>query len=257
MTANNTTGPSKSKPTSWVEKIEKNKNLIWLAIGVVLVAGVVMFFRDRGLTAKDRTANGALAKVTKSYKDKKKNFGVDDDPMAFLKKPEEAGKEDSNKIKKTGDLNQDYGDVVSGFQSIISKYSSHTVSVEAAVSLSEIFMEYDKFDQAINILDKVKSSFKSNNILKGLLMMTLGNVFQKSGDCNKAVDVWSQVVNMAPVKVLHAEAALRSGLCLEQVDKKDKAIEMYRKASLIEGDSMASKAASKFLRVLQLETGTK
>ncbi len=230
----------------------------WIAVAVVLgliALGAVNYFEAQKRKA-EMEAFTALFPVEKTYFKRKGAFDLGE-----VLKTQEAGElgipeemvEESR--VKSGDLEADYGDVLTDLKSFLSMHPKSQAAALAGIMVLDIFQQYQAWEDALPILEQLKT--RGDSLLDGLLEVSAGTVQAEAGNCNLALTHWGQVLANKSLSYLHAETSLRSGLCQEQMGRLDEAAASYRAASdkAAPGSTVAS-SASQFLRALEIAPAT-
>lgn len=201
--------------------------------------------------------------IEKSYNEKKRGF--EEAARAELNQANQAlqAKKDKKEVpafdpskKATGDIQKDYGTIVSGFESFISESPKTKAAQMAALNLSDIYLSYKKNDEALGVLQKVEKSLDKDSVLSGLVWMQIGNILADKADCKGAVEQWQNITKNKDLAFAHDEAKLRMGLCFESMNELAKAEELYSEISKKDGnttDFAAAKEAQKYLRLLKVK----
>jgi tetratricopeptide (TPR) repeat protein len=151
----------------------------------------------------------------------------------------------------TGDLQKDYGTIVSDLEKIARDRAGTSAGAEAGILAGDTYLQYKQPDKAVELARLNIDKLSDGQTLKHLSSMLLGNALATKGDCQEAVSVWQKVLDNSKAAYLHGDASLRAGLCYEQLGQTDKALEMYRKASSTE--SGAASTARGLLRALEVK----
>jgi predicted negative regulator of RcsB-dependent stress response len=231
-----------------------------------LLAGIVAFIAiGAGYTVfsnlsekKESQAQETYAKFEKDYLEKKRGF--DEADRQALKPPAKDSKEPV-KVKATGDMEKDYGPEVAGMKKTVEEYPSSKAAQMAALSLSEIYMNYKKFDDAQQALQKVENNSQGKDLISSIVLTQLGNVYSEKNDCKAAVDQWQKVLSHSNVQFLHDTLRLKTAFCYEKMNDTAKAEELYKKISQNSqdpknpqaGETGLGKEAEKYLRLLKLK----
>ena len=226
----------------------------WIAVAVVLslVALAVVKYLDSQKEKAELEAFTALYPVEKTYFQRKSSFELGEvlktQKAEDLGLPEDLAQE--SKVR-SGELEADYGDVLTDLNSFLRTYPKSQAAAMAGVMLIDIYQQYQAWELAQPALDQLKA--RGDSLLEGLLQISAGTARAEAGQCDQALGHWQGVLKNKKLEFLHAEASLRSGLCQEQIGQLDEAAASYRAASdkAAPGSSVAS-SASQFLRALEL-----
>ena len=152
--------------------------------------------------------------------------------------------------KASGDMNQDYGPMIQGFQAIIKEAPSSHAAALSAMSLLQIYSDYQKPEEALNTLKEVQTS---GGTLGVITQFELGMQMANKGDCKGALDLWTALSKNQRAEFLKPQMKLKMGVCSESLGDKTKAEEMYRDVAESAGskDTPTGKTAGKYLRLLE------
>jgi hypothetical protein len=236
-----------------------HSNMVIGAIAAFIVVGLGISLWSYLSTKKETELQQKYFQVEKSYLDKKRGF--DEASRAELmaaqaakdKKAPAAPAVDASK-KASGDLQKDFGTIVTGFEALINDAPNTQAGRMAALNLSDIYVDYKKFDEAAASLAKVEKGLAKNEALTALVLSQLGNVMADKGDCKAAVEKWQAITDRKGLAFAHDEAKLRMGLCYETMNDLAKAEALYTEVSKKESptaDFSAAKDAEKYLRLLK------
>ncbi|MGZ3775064.1 MAG: tetratricopeptide repeat protein [Pseudobdellovibrionaceae bacterium] len=249
------------------------EGFVWTTAHSKLVVGAVSAFIVVGIGTslagyfsekKEVSSQEKYFLIEKSYNEKKRGFEeasrAEMNPAQQAKKDKKdkkAAPEVDNSKKATGDLQKDYGTVVSSFEAFISETPNTKAAQMAALNLSDIYVSYKKNDEALAVLQKVEKGLGKDGVLAGLVSMQMGNILADKADCKGAVEKWQSIVNNKELAFAHDEAKLRMGLCFESMNDLAKAEELYsdisKKDDRSAGDYAAYKEAQKYLRLLKVK----
>ena len=154
----------------------------------------------------------------------------------------------------SGDLEKDYGAVISDLETVARKRAGTTAAAEASILLADTYLNYKKPERAVEFAQLASEKLGSRNTLSALARVLWGTALADQGDCQKAVGIWQDVLDRKELAYLHGDVSLRAGLCFEKLNQNDKASEMYRKASLEGGKGSTSQTAKTYLRALEFNT---
>ena len=183
------------------------KILVFFLLAVFFIS-FLMFVRYLETQGEQQSFDN-LSEITKIYNDRKKGFeralekktqslGKKADKFKNLKadKKDQSGEE----LSKTpsGDLSRDYGEVVVKLEAFIMENKGQKASVEAGLILSEIYLEYNMEEKAIQTLSMVLQSMEKkaekDDLLFNLLNMRLGNLWMIMPEaCSKALPYFKTV----------------------------------------------------------------
>lgn len=236
---------------SFVEMLERNKTIVASVVVIAIVAGLGVVGWEMVSERKEKSAQEAFYGLEKQYTAKREKFDQAKFGAITGAKVDELVKA-GTAARASGDLSKDYGALVEELEAFASSHKGTAASVQASLLAAETRIEYKQADQAAKNLETTVNSTKANSLLGALVRMATGNAQAMAGQCDQALKTWDQVLAAKDLGFLHAEAALRSGLCLEKSGDKTKAIEMYRKASSEDEKSTSAQTARSLLRALEI-----
>ncbi len=253
-------------------------------IAVTIVLGLIHFLHERS----ELSLQEKYFSFEKAYLDKKEKFEEVDQKLTKAEKEKNAPssppgtdkskKEDKTKVgakndtadkakeieklkieKSTGDLEKDYGKIVSDLQGFIKENPKSKAAQMAALNLFEIFVKYNKPENSAEVYSSFAGSVTPKEIIGGLVINQYASILANRNECAKAIDLWKSIVSTATASVLHNEVRLRMGLCYEALGQNKSAEEMYTEVTKkvsSEKDSAGHKEAEKYLRLLKFKTGS-
>ncbi|WII71054.1 tetratricopeptide repeat protein [Bdellovibrio sp. 22V] len=234
-----------------------HSKIVISAIAVFIVIGVGASLMNYFSEKKEVSQQEKYFLLEKSYTEKKRGF--DEAARAEMIAAQAKDKKNTPPVdaskKASGDLQKDYGTIVSGFESFISEAPNTKAAQMAALNLSEIYMNYKKTDEALAALTKVEKGLDKSDMLTALVWMQIGNVMVAKDDCKGAIEKWQTLANTKALAFAHDEAKLRMGLCFESMNDVAKAEEIYteigKKDDQATTDFSAAREAQKYLRLLK------
>ncbi|MEQ1876632.1 MAG: tetratricopeptide repeat protein [Bdellovibrionia bacterium] len=241
---------------SLIEWVRKNQNVVGGLGALAIVGGIAYsgydFYRTR-IEERARLALYEAQKIKQSFDDKeqdkktkeeeaKKPADKKDDKTKQAKKEE---KKDEKPPATQEELNKLKTDALQAFEKVIGEFPGTAAAHIAVLQSSQIFLDDKKLDEAKQVFDKAKEPSSRQGILLGAFLNQKGKVLAEKGDCEGAVREWEKVYSNSSLSVWHGDSLVKAGICYEKLSKKDKAIELYKKASSDETD--AGRAAKKFL----------
>lgn len=234
-----------------------SKIVITVVLAFIVVGSAISlvgYFADK----KEMAQQEKYFLLEKAYTQKKSDFEATSraETMAAQNKNSKTPPPAVDPAKKaTGDLEKDYGTVVANFESFINEEPKTKAAQMAALNLSDIYLTYNKTDEAIAILDKVQAGLDKDDVLTSLVWMQLGNAQANKQDCQSAIQTWQKIVSTKKLTYSHGEAKLRMGLCFESMNDLTKAEEIYTEVSKADTnggtDFNAAQEAQKYLRLLK------
>lgn len=236
--------------------VEKNAKLLGALIAVLVLGQIawtsVQYLHKR----QERSAQEAFYSVQAKYAKLKEGFEraryESVMPNAAAKSKDAAA--DKKPSVATGDLQKDYGLVLSDLERVAKDQNGTSAGQEAALLAAQIYLEYKQPDRAAELARSAVDTSAEKSLLHQLASIELGNALATKGDCAGAVQVYQKVIDSKAAEFLQGDASLRSGVCFETLKQNDRAAEMYRKASATAQDSTAGQVAKGLLRALEVKT---
>jgi predicted negative regulator of RcsB-dependent stress response len=243
---------------------QAHSTMMIAAIAAFLVLGVGVSIFTSMSEKKETQAQASYGQFEKTYLDKKRGF---EEAIRDSLKPNPLKEKDPKAAAKavaTGDIEKDYGTEVAGFNKVIAENGGTKAAQMAALSLSEIYLNYKKTDEAYQALQKVEPKSHGNDLISYVVLTQYGNVLSEKNDCKGAVDQWGKVLAHKEALFLHDTLRIKSALCYEKMNDLGKAEELYKKVSQNSqaqpesagGEAGLSKDADKYLRLLKLKQGS-
>ncbi|WP_413578748.1 tetratricopeptide repeat protein [Bdellovibrio sp. HCB290] len=234
-----------------------HSKIVITAVFAFIVIGAGVSLMNYFSSKKETETQGKYFSLEKAYTEKKRGF---DEALraevtaAAAKDKKTAPVVDPSK-KPTGDVQKDYGTVITGFESLLNDSPKTTAGQMAALNLSDIYLSYKMHDQALASLNKVEAGLNKSDLTSGLVWMQMGNVLADKGDCKSAIAKWDVIVSSKSFSYAHDEAKLRQGLCYESLNDAAKAEQLYtevaKNADSQTADSASTREAAKYLRLLK------
>lgn len=233
-----------------------HSKLVLTAIVLFVVIGLGVSITGYFSEKKETTAQEKYFVIEKSYTAKKEGFEQAErsEMAAALNKDKKNPAPPATGVKPTGDLTQDYGPIVTNFESLITESPDTKAAEMAALNLSDIYLSYKKYDEALNVLVRVEKGLSHSGMLTALVLEQMATVYADKNDCKTAVSKLEEILQMKALAFAHDEAKLRMGLCYEALNDSGLAEKMYVEVSRQSdpnGDSMAAHQADKYLRLLK------
>ncbi len=234
-----------------VSFLEKYKVLLGVAVVLLVTGSFVRLAVDHFHEQTELKGADALYAVEAGYL--KLREGFERAKMeAIAPIPPKPDEKKEPTVLATGDLTKDYGSSVSGLEQVVHDHPQTAGGAQAALLLSELYLEYKQPEKALPPLEKVSEHLNKKGMLYGLVHMMHGTVLATQGNCAAAVDQWQAVVSSEASQHLHPDALLKSGICYESLKQNDKAMAAYQRLMSEFVESTAAQTAKTLLRVLNL-----
>ncbi len=135
------------------------------------------------------------------------------------------------------------------FNQVLKDFPGTKASYLAAIRLSDVYASQNDFIKTTEVLEPIVQSANGKNLIVGMIALKLSGLYEKQQQCEKAVPVLQKLVDHQ--NQLKPEAYLRLGLCFENLNQKDKAVEVYQKLTQEFSDSTQGQQAQKYLKLLK------
>lgn len=223
---------------------------IAVGAGVALALILAGIFGGRAYSAsQEAKLQSELYAIEKTYLAKKESF----DTFERLKtNPPKAGEQapTDRGTQPTGQLEQDYGDVVGKFRAFAEQHPKTAGGAMAALYLAEIQAKYAKGPEALETLKKVTYE---DGLVGALVQNRTASLLADQKDCAGALAIWEKLVKNSSAAFLHPEAKLRMGMCAEANGDATKAEALYKEVTESAKESGQARLAEQFLRRLRLK----
>lgn len=230
--------------------VENNAKLIAALIVVAVLGGLGYVGFQYVQKRQERAASTAFYAVEARYTKLKDGF---DRARLQNLMPGMAPKDSPDAKPSTGNLEQDYGTVITDLEKVARDHAGTSAGAQAAILAAETYLAYNQPDKAIEIAQVPAKNMSGKNMLASLSKVMWGSALAAKGDCQTAVGIWQQVVETKQVGFLHPDVNLRTGICYEQMNQLDKAAEMYRKVTSEASESVAGQTAKGLLRAIEMK----
>jgi tetratricopeptide (TPR) repeat protein len=232
------------------EALYEHRRPIYIAVGALLAIGIVYSATEYYQKTTERKGQTALYEVEAEYEMIKEDF-----EGAMAAEPsDEKDKVDSKLKQASGNIEQDYGKVIKGFEKVIKEHSSTNASVLASIKLAKLYEDYNQQDKALEVLQKATKRVDSGDLFFAFVHTQIGNLLLEKNDCNKAIEHWQKVTKSKDLKFSHAPVLLKTGLCYEKLGQVDKAKSSYEKITKDFDSTTSADSARKYLRMLSTKS---
>jgi len=136
------------------------------------------------------------------------------------------------------------------YQKMISENSSAKSSMVSLVTTTPQFIKAGKAGQALEWFGKLSFQSSSNEVDYGLERMTEGLLALESGQPDKAIGFYSQILAQESQKSFHGDALLKMGVAYQMKNDLSKARETYEKVRREHPRSQAGEMAFEYLLYL-------
>ena len=226
----------------------QHSQALGLVVGALFLIGAGWSLMNYLNERKETALQEKFSAAEKTYLDKKEKFEQFQKSSAQPADPKSKVAPKVEGEKASGDLNQDYGTVVTDLEALVKEAPSSKAAVLSALTLTRIYDGYQKKNESIEVLKKVQSA---SGLLGVLAQSELGSELANNGDCKGAIDLWAKVVKDSDAKFMSPQLKLKMGLCSESLGQKAQAEDSYKQVVAEAKDSAAGKSAEKYLRLLE------
>jgi predicted negative regulator of RcsB-dependent stress response len=243
------------------DKIEKwivdNAQLVVGLFVVVLVLSAAYGGYEIYSVRQEAKAQEALFEI-ESVLDKKQQelFEAESKKNATAKDQKKSDTQIAAPPKTPETLQKDLGEPMAQLVSFIDDNKGSKASFIAAMTASDLYLEYKDPSQAAQILEKVVPHVSKSDLFYGLLNSQLALAYSNANECPKAVEAYDRIISTEAQKHLHAQMILRKGVCLMAMKEFDKAKSVFRQAKTDFPDSVSGKSAEAFERLVNIKKGS-
>ena len=138
------------------------------------------------------------------------------------------------------------------YVSLIKKWIKKPAGLTAATEISHFFYQYEKKEEAIELL-KAASSYKKKNLTGFLITFQLGTYLMDRNEYDSAVKEFQFITLSEEAKWLWPDALIRTALCYERQNKLEEAKKIYRQVKNDFSDSQAGMKSIQYLNLLQIQ----
>ncbi len=240
--------------------IEKNFKWVLGLFVAIVVASSVWAYMDSAEEANQREAFAELFKITKIYDEKMAEFEeakIAKEDKANKETPEEKEKvAEAPGVEATGVLEKDFPEVVPKLEAFIDEHLGTKASGEAALTLSEIYAEYDQYDKAVAALKKTIDNWGSEDLLYNVMQMRAGDLLASQNQCEKALSFWEPISESS--SFISSQAKLKRGVCLQEVGRLEEAKNVFQEIKDSTGQDERGMnpeafSATRYLRYIQFK----
>ncbi len=126
------------------------------------------------------------------------------------------------------DILEDYGKQITEFHRIISGYPRTTARILSGFTLSDLYVEYEQREKALEILESMGSFIDKDSVLYGLLNLRLAHLKSEVGKCIEAIPTLQKINTNKKLSFLFAESLLRQAICYESLGQLNEAERIYK-----------------------------
>lgn len=224
---------------------EHSKLVIGLIVAILVLTGGYTGY-SLWTDHKEASIQEDYFKIEKAYLEKKQAF----EQPAPAVNPKAPAVPAPVVAKASGNIDTDYGTTVTAFRSVIDKNPKTKAAKMAALNLSEIYSNYGKTDEAIEVLNKVNSG---SDMLSALVLTQVGTLHADKQDCKSALSSWDKALSNKRAGFLSSSLFLKQGLCHESLGDVAQAEAAYTKAKETSSAGATAKSAEKYLRLLKVK----
>ncbi|MEK6554264.1 MAG: tetratricopeptide repeat protein [Bdellovibrionota bacterium] len=242
------------KIETWL--VDNAKLVVALFIGVLVIGGVLAGYQAYS-SARENKAQETLFEIEADLEKKQQAlFEVENKQKQEASKNKAAKKtETAAPVRNPETLQKDLGEPLTRLVSFIDQNKGSKASYMAAMTASDLYLEYKDPSQAAQLLEKVAPHVNKKDLFYGLLNSQLALAYSNANECPKAVDVYDDIIDSEAQKHIHAQMILRKGVCLMSMKEYDKAKAAFRQAKTDFPDSVSGKSAESFERLINVKKG--
>lgn len=220
---------------------------------ILLVSVLAFLIVGGGYTAvqvvqenKEQALQSELFTIEKQYQDKKQEFAEAENPPP--RDPNDKTPQPV-RVKATGDLEKDYGTVVTQLTDFAQKNIGSRAGQMAALQASEIYRKYKKPEMAEQALKPHARSPKG--LLDALVQLELGKTLADQNKCDQAIPEWEKLVGNTKFDYVKPTALLQQGLCYESLQQKDMAEMRYKEVKDLDPAGPTGRQADQLIKFLK------
>ena len=181
-------------PPELIKFIRQNQRAIWIATACISVLVVAVAGFNQYTTYREEKASSALTSAMQAEGESKKEMLV----------------------------------------KVVDDYGATSAGLWGRIELAHLSVEEGEFGKAIQQFSKIKNDVSSDNPLMPLILNTLGVLFEKNNELDKAVYSFNELSTYKGFEVSSFEAL---GRLYEAKGDKAKAVEMYEKSLATETET--------------------
>jgi ATP/maltotriose-dependent transcriptional regulator MalT len=246
--------------------VEKHIPTVLMVLGVAFVIGLGLVVINHFRSKAEVTAMETYFKVEKDYLKKKDGFKMAAEKAAHPETEKENTKKTDDKkfdveLVATGDIEKDYGSIITDFKNVVTQYNGSTAAALSALHLAEIYNQYKKAEDGFSVIEGQKNKINENSLVGGLLMQTYGTLLANQGKCADANKVWGTLLGKSKLSFMESELKIKMALCHESLGDLEKARAILQEVSAKGGEgkdgSRFTTQAKQYLRLLNMDLAKK
>lgn len=152
-------------------------------------------------------------------------------------------------------LVDNFGSLVSQFESFIGDHSGRKAASTAAIELSDLYLEHGMGEEAVGTLTRVMKDLSQRDFFFGLVAAQKAVALSNIGQCDKAIGVYDQILSVEAHAHMHPQVSLRKGACFIEMKDFSAARDELDRVTSEYPDSGASETARGLKRLLILKEG--
>lgn len=238
------------------QKLSENWKLIAGALGVVVIAAVGYAASTAIHRAQEETASESLFQIEKKINQvreshaEKQRASVED----LLDNQEKNQKKIEARLKEVPELNfeKDFSDLASQLENVIQQHKGTQSAQMSTLRLASLYMQYEKWEKAQNILQPLTQNAKKGTAIYGLSRTQLAAVYSRQGEHQKSIQLLNDILIDKELSYLHSEALLKLGVLSQNQGENSRAEEMFRRLTTEFAETEAGKIAKNLLKLLRL-----
>lgn len=170
-------------------------------------------------------------------------------------KAQEGAKTPQLPVRNPEVLQAQLGEPLGRLEAFVKENRSTVAGFLAAMTASDLYLEYKAPAKAAEILETVRTEAAKKNVFYGLIQSQLGLAYSNAGACDKAIEVYDQLLDVSAQKHLFGQTLVRKGACLIELQKYDEAAGVLRTARTEYPESSAAQTAESFERLIKIKKG--
>lgn len=198
----------------WLQRLLEHQILVFVIFGLLLLIGGGFAFYQYQQSQTEIKAQSQLYKTVAKWEallqvSSEKELQITTQPGILME--------------------EDYEELRSGYQRVIEEHKGTKGAILAALHLSHLQITQERLKEALASMQQVESVLNTEGLIDGMAWMALAHLYEGNDQCDRAVKIWDQVMTSPRLSFFHADALLKQGLCFEEMQNTNKAIENYQK----------------------------
>ena len=153
---------------------------------------------------------------------------------------------------KKAEYSPEMDQFVQQYISVIKKWISKPVGLSAVVEMSHFLYQYEKKEDALNLL-KAAEPYVKKNLIGFMIHFQIGTYLMDKSKYEEAIQSFQFIVKEKKAEWLWPEALLKIALCYEGQNKQTQAEETYKKIKDQFLDTKAGDKATRYFNLLKVQ----